>query len=382
MSDRGTRWLLIALALALAGCREREDEEERERAAVPDRIRGGAVVLDARERAALDLGVEKAAEADLPDVRVRYGRVVTRSGDELAITAPFAGRVTTVTATAIGEPVAAGTTIATITPVLGAADRAALGVQAADLRGQIDQADRELALRQSELQRSRELARDSIISQAKLQEAETAVATAEARLRAARQSRVAQAGAAGRATALAAPAAGTLVALDAVVGGAVEPGRVVARLLRAGPRRVDVAVGATDPSATAYEVEVPGGWRPARLIARGTTVGNDGGRHDLIELDAGAEALVGATVAVRLAAAAARGVVVPETAVLPAAGGDVVYVEREPGVFEARSVRVAARFAGKVRLASGVAAGDAVVVRGAAALRGEALRSSLGEDED
>jgi hypothetical protein len=68
--------------------------------------------------------------------------------------------------------------------------------------------------------------------------------------------------------------------------------------------------------------------------------------------------------------------------VLTSAGGDVVYVEERPGRFAARVVEVAARLGGRVRLATGLGPGERVVVRGAAALRGEALRGSLGDAED
>ena len=179
------------------------------------------------------------------------------------------------------------------------------------------------------------------------------------------------------------PADGTLVSLEAVSGGTVDLGQAVARVLRAGPRRIDLAVSASDPSASAYEVQIADAWLPARLVSRGTTVGEDGNRHDVLELDASTGALLGSVVAVRLAAAPARGVVIAESAVLPSASGDVVYVEPKHGTFELRLVRIGARFGGRVRLTTGVKVGEPVVVRGASALRGEALRSSLGgEDTD
>ena len=303
---------VVSFLLVMSGCGSKEEDERP--AAPATRVRGRAIVLKPNERAALDLAVEHAAEADLPDVRIRYGRVVTRPGDEIAVAAPFAGQITAVTSTTIGDAIVAKTSLATVTPLLGVAERAQLGVQAAELGGQIEQAERELALRETELVRAKDLAKSGIVSQAKLQEAETAVATATARVRATKQGRTAQAGATGRATELTAPVGGTLVALDAVVGGAVEQGRIVARIVRAGPRRIEVATSASDPSGAAYEVEVAGKWLAARLIARGTTVGVDGNRHDVLELDAGTEALVGSTVAVRLAAAQVRGIVVAETA--------------------------------------------------------------------
>ena len=115
-------------------------------------------------------------------------------------------------------------------------------------------------------------------------------------------------------------------------------------------------------------------------------VDDDGTRHDRLEVDGvgGADAALvpGATVSVRVARGTASGVVVPESAVVPGIGADTVWVETAAGHFAARPVRVAARFGGQVRLAAGLAAGDQVVVRGAAGLRGEALRPVLGEEDE
>jgi RND family efflux transporter MFP subunit len=372
------RALLASIAFVAACGRGDEDEG----AKPPSRVKGHAIVLDDKSRAALDLAVSPAAEDELPDIRIRYGRVIARPGDELLVASPINGRVAEVGNVTIGERVAAGTVLARVSPVLAATERAAVGVQTAEITAQVAEAQQEVKLREAELARAKDLARDGIFSQAKLQEAEAAAANARARVAATRQGRQAQAGAVGGATTLKAPADGTLVSLDAAVGAGVETGRTVARILRAGPRRIDLAVSASDPTPSAYEVNVGDRWVSARIVSRGTAVGDDGNRHDLLELAADAEPLLGATVAVRLAATAARGIVVPESSVLTSASGDVVYVEEKPGSFEPRLVRVTARFGGKARIESGVKAGERVVTRGAASLRGEALRSSLGGDED
>jgi RND family efflux transporter MFP subunit len=369
---------VVVAAIGLHGCGHDKDADDQR---PPSRMKGHAVVIDDRSRAALQLTVAPAIEDELPDVRIRYGRVIARPGDELIVTSPMVGRITEVTHS-VGDRVAAKAELVKVAPVLPAAERAALGVQTAELAAQADQADHELALREAELARTKELARDGIVSQAKLQEAEAATENARARLAAAREGREAHAGAIGRPIALTAAADGTLVAQDAVVGGAVALGQTIARILRAGPRRVDLATSSNDPTARGYEVQVGDAWMPAHLVARGMATSDDGNRHDMLELEGAPEVLLGSTVAVRLAAASARGVVVPDTAVLPSAGGDVVYVESDHGVFEAHVVRIAARFGGRLRLASGIKPGEPVVVRGASALRGEALRSSLNGDED
>ena len=369
--------LVVAIVLAV-GCGRDKDEDTKR---APSRVHDRSILLDDKSRAALDLAIAPAVEGDLADVRIRYGKVIARPGDELVVASPMVGRVTQVATLAIGDRVSAGAEIAKLSPVLNTTERASLGVQTAEIGAQLAQARQEVALRDAELVRAKDLARDGIVSQAKMQEAEAASANARAHLQAARQGGEAHAGAVGRVVTLTAPAEGTLVALDAKVGGAVELGQTVARVLRAGSRRIDLAINASDPTASAYEVQIADAWVPGRLISRGTTVGDDGNRHDVLELDAQAPALLGSVVAVRLATTPTRGIVVADSAVLPSAGGDVVYIERELGTFEARLVRVAARFGGRARLASGVKAGESVVVRGASALRGEALRSSLGGEE-
>ena len=372
--------LLATLAFAVAcGGHDKDDEDKK----APSRVHGREIVLDDKSRAAIDLAVAPATEADLPDIRLRYGKAIARPGDELVVSSPMVGRVTQLAPIAIGDHVTTGTEIARISPVLNATERASAGVQTAEIGAQIAQAQQEVGLREAELARAKDLARDGIVSQAKLQEAEAAAAGAHARLEASRQGRDAHAGAVGRIVTLTVPADGTLVSLEAVSGGTVDLGQAVARVLRAGPRRIDLSVSASDPTASAYEVQIADAWLAARLISRGTTVGEDGNRHDILELDASAGALLGSVVAVRLATAPARGIVVADSAVLPSAGGDVVYVEPKHGTFELRLVRIAARFGGRVRLTTGVKVGESVVVRGASALRGEALRSSLGgEDTD
>lgn len=374
---RASAW---AAFLALAVCCGRGDKDDDEKP--PSRVRGHAIVIDDKSRAAIELAIAPVSEGDVPDIRIRYGRVTARTGDEVVVASPMVGRITEVASLTIGDRVAAGAEIAKITPVLAAAERAAAGVQSAEIGGQITQAQQEVGLRDAELARAKDLARDGIVSQAKLQEAQAASASARARLQAARQGLNAQAGAVGRSVSLKAPVEGTLVALDAVPGLGVDTGRAVARILRTGARRVDLAVSASDPTSSAYEVNVGDHWAPGRLVSRGTTVGDDGNRHDLLELDASAEPLLGSTVAVRIAASPARGLVVTESAVLTSASGDVVYVEAQHGTFEPRLVRVGARFGGKVRVLAGLKSGESVVVRGAAALRGEAMRASLGGDED
>lgn len=375
--------LATCLLLLGAGCHKPETEEKVEH---KSRLgRDGALHLSKEERQALDIQIAPATEGELAAALLRFGRVRARPGEEALVVAPFAGRVPRPPAVQPGATVSAGQPLLDLVPVLGAAERIAVGVQGAELQGQLQGAERELQTREAEAVRARELAQLQIVSAEKLQQAETALLTMRARVQALRQARGVQQSGSGAPMTLRAPVAGIVALVDAPVGIAVSAGSVLARILTPGPRWIDLAVAPDDPTgdANGYEVQAGTRWLPARLIARGVVVEEDGARHDRLELastEAGA-VLPGETVPVRVAAGAARGVLVPEQAVVPGAGGELLFVETAEGVFAPRPARVAARFGGQVRLLSGVQSGDKVVVRGALNLRGEAVRAELSPEE-
>lgn len=81
---------------------------------------------------------------------------------------------------------------------------------------------------------------------------------------------------------------------------------------------------------------------------------------------------------VELATSSAAGFIVPDSALMDTGTQKLVYVEREPGVFEPRSVVVALRSDGKAALSSGVRAGELVVVKANFLLDSEArLRATI-----
>jgi membrane fusion protein, multidrug efflux system len=368
-----------ALACACADI-DSAREEQALKTAVPQRLQpDGTVKLSEADRAALDLAVAPAAEGDLPDVAVRFGRVRPGAGDEILVVSPVAGRIARAPAVLLGAAVKASAALLEVVPVLSASDRISVAVRGAELRGQIDAARRELAAQEVTLDRARKLAGPKIVSEARLQEVETSTATTRARLDAlVRAARVQREGE-GVPVTLRAPAAGTVATLNASVGAAVQQGDLLVRLLRSGPRWVDVADAPSEQPGQRYEVAAGDGWVPARLIAPGAMAEVDGSRHDRVQVDdpAAARLLAGQTVMVRVARGAARGVVLPESAVVPGVETDLVFVEVSPGTYSPRPVRVAARLGGQVRLAAGLHVGESVVVRGAMSLQGESRRREL-----
>lgn len=377
---------LVSLTLwALAGCGESEEEREEEamRAAIPQRLQpDGTITLSEADRTALGLVVEPAAELDLQETHLRFGTVRPRLSEDTLVVAPVAGRVAGTVTVALGGTVTAGQAVVSIDPILGTSEQMSARVQSADLAGQIAATEQELKAGEAELERVRALEKDKIVSTAKLQETEAAVAGTRARVAALRRARAVQGTGAGGRVALKAPKTGTVVALDAPIGAVVGPGDVLMRILTPGPLWVDVQVPPDEPPGDRYEVGSGSSWVPARFVARGGLVGADGTRTDRLEVEAAQSAalLPGATVSVRIAHGATRRVVVPEDAIVPAAGADVVYVETGDGALSPRPVRVVARSDGRVGV-TGLSPGDRVVVRGAMSLRGESLRAELRHTE-
>ena len=370
------------LLLVLAGCAESEAEREERamEAAIPHRLQpDGTIRLEAPDRVTLGLEVATATEGELPDSVLRTGRLLARPGEDALVVAPVTGRLTQASPVSLGDTVEKGAALVRIAPILGALD----AIQSAQLGAEAETARTEVETRIAEAVRDRDLAKSGIVSVQQLQQAEAALSAAKARLEGLERAVAVRSSGEGEAVTLRAPVAGTLVSLELSLGRVVQAGDVVARIVRPGPRWVDVRVPPAERAGSEYEVLAGDDSVPARLVARGGVVEKDGVRHDRIEIDAAASAglIPGQVVSVRVALGAGRGIVLPAEAVVPGPAGDAVFVEVTPGVFASRAVEVAARLGGRVRLSSGIQAGEQVVTRGAMSLRGETLRSQLKHTE-
>jgi cobalt-zinc-cadmium efflux system membrane fusion protein len=378
------RSLLAAVAAiaSLISCGPDSESAREERAikdATPQRVRpDGSIQLTDHDRTALDLIVSPAVEGDLPESTLRFGRVLSRPGDEAQVVSPVTGRISQSAVVQLGASVRAGTMLLEIVPILDTPDRISIGTQTAEREGQIEAAERELAQAEADATRARALS-PQVVSAAKLQEAETAVARARARLEGLRNARTAATQAQTRPVSLTAPIAGVVSALNVQMGAVITKGDVLAQIVRDGPIWIVVSVPPDDLVGAQYEVATPSGPVAARLLVRGRVTERDGTRHDRVVVDATQSAVLrpGSTVPVQVARGIARGVVVPESALVPGVESDTVFVETSAGVFAARPVHVATRYGGKARLTSGLVAGERVVTQGAMALQGESVRAQL-----
>ena len=377
----GLALLTLALAVPLAGCGESESAREARamKDAVPQRLRpDGTIQLSDPDRAALGLVVAPAAEGDLPLSTLRFGRVVSLLANESQVVSPVTGRITRPPRVQLGEPVKGGAVLLEIAPALDTPDRISVGTQAAEREGQIEAAAGGLTQAEADAARARQLS-PQIVSAARLQEAETAVVTARARLEGLRNARSAASQAQTSPVSVSAPIAGTVAMIKIEVGALVSKGDVLAQIVREGPVWIDVSVPPDDPVGDRYAVTTSSGLIVARLLARGSVIDADGTRHDRLIVDAAQSTALrpGASVSVQVAHGASRGIVIADSALVPGVDTDTVFVETSSGIFAARPVHVAARFEKQVRVASGLTRGDRVVVQGAMALQGERLRSQL-----
>lgn len=338
----------------------------------PDLLKNGRVELALVARA----GGASGARA--------VGEIVPSPDGEALVAALVGGRVAEL-AKHEGDVVARGDVLAWI-------ESPDVGIARADLL----KLDAEVELSEKRLARARRLSEENAISQSALEETEAALAAARAQ-RAAVRARLSAWGAergAGSRVALLAPIAGEIVERSATLGGFVEPGRALFRLvsrdrLRARvlfpstfrqkpsegetvtirrpqtnlscPGQVSTVSRSVDPASRTVTVFLELGSECSELRA-----------HDPIEVALGQTE--GAAPSVALASA-------PKDAVLDLEGAPHVFVaEDPPGSFVVTPVVVETIVGDTAFISEGVAPGTRIAVRGVLLLKGEAQKDLLGGD--
>src|SRR5262249_9352568 len=232
----------LGLSCILASCGDKEARESAPPANAAQRLRpDGSIQLTDQDRGALGLVVAAVTDAELPDTSLRFGRVVVPPGNEAQIVAPVTGRIVQAPRAHLGSAVKAGARVLDISPSLDTADRIAVSTQSAERAGQIEAAARELVRADAEAARVRELTPHAL-SVAKREEAETAVATARARLDGLRTAQASSNRAQTQTVPVTTPISGVVSALSAEVGALANKGEVLARVLATGAVWVDVSV--------------------------------------------------------------------------------------------------------------------------------------------
>jgi RND family efflux transporter MFP subunit len=300
------------------------------------------------------------------------------TGGEAMVSTPAAGRFVADTLLAVGTTVRSGQAMGRLEPRLSrGGDRATLAAEVAEAQAASDSA-------RAEQSRAERLLADRAIPARRLEDAQRALAVADARLRAA-EARLAQrdetlgAGggvAAGNAFTLRAPIAGRVAHVFATLGASYEEGAPLFRIVRTDRVELRVLVPPADVesarNATAIALEVSGRVDPIPL--------RFAHMHDAGVIDPGTRALplqfevanqsgqllVGQTgTAVLYQRALARVAAVPRSAVLMEAGRPYVFIQVGGERFVRRSIEISAREGEWIGVGSGLTPGDRVVARGA-----------------
>ncbi|OFW22183.1 MAG: hypothetical protein A3H97_04805 [Acidobacteria bacterium RIFCSPLOWO2_02_FULL_65_29] len=300
------------------------------------------------------------------------------SGGEAIVAAPAAGRFTAESLVAIGATVRAGASLGLLEPRLSNGDdRATLAAAVAETRAVVDGA-------RAEQSRAQRLLADRAAPARRVEDAQRAVAVAEARLRAA-EARLAQrdetlgaggGAAAGNAFVLRAPINGRVADVFATLGASYDEGAPLFKIVRTDRVELRAHVPAADAAsartASAVALEVAGRSDPIPLRFEHV--------HDAGVIDAathalpvqfeivnpGGQLLIGQTgTAILYQRTIERVPAVPKAAVLMEAGRPYVFVQISGERFARRSVEIAVRDGDWIGVKTGLQPGDRVVTRGA-----------------
>ena len=336
----------------------------------------------------LDFGTELAAPAMLRESIVVPAEVTPRSGGEVAVTAPLAGRLSGEDFPVIGTRVTQGQTLAFVIPPTAVPnDRAALDLAKAEADAALDYARRDR-------ERASRLVDAGAAPAKRLDEARTVERTAQARLRAAEErirqfdaTRAAEGAGTATAFAIKAPITGQVVEMAASPGMNLKDGETLFRILDTERIYVSAIVPEADypriRTLSGAEIEIPGLDQPravGRLVSVGKVVDPATRTFPIVyeATNTDARIAINQTVTIRLFLSnASRGTTVPESALVDDGGRPVVFIQREGESFVRRPVELGRRQAGLVEITSGVEPGDRVVTRGAYLIRLSALSTQI-----
>jgi cobalt-zinc-cadmium efflux system membrane fusion protein len=377
----------MTLLLLLFGCslldRDR-DGDEAPGAEAPATQAAAEVVLDPAALAKAGITTAPAAVGQLPRVVEVPGTLALDPTREARVSAPVEGQVVRILAK-VGDPVAAGASLAVLRSTEIADARAASAAARAHRVAALARRDR-----------VRLLLADGVSSQAQLLDAEAEFADADGAASAAAQKLTLyglRPDEDGADAPLRAMVAGEVLEASATVGNTVAPDEVLFHVgnldtlllllavpdaqltgIAKGQAVTFTIAGHTEPFPAS--VDAVGSWvEPASRTVNVRAIAPNPGRE--LRPNQFADATIQLD-----EADGESGVLLPADAVQSVDGHDVVFVAGDAGHFTPRPVTVEERAGERVRLESGVEAGENVVVTGAFALKGQLVKGDMGGDDD
>lgn len=315
--------------------------------------------------------------------------VEPRSGGRAEVDAPFDGRVVLDPVPVIGSRIEAGQVMARLLlPVNNAGDLP--GLELARSEGQAV-----LQLARKDRDRAERLVKSGAVPAKRVDEAATALLTAEARLTAA-ETRLAQFEASRQVEgdvpgtkpfAVKAPISGLLETVKAAPGANVKAGEALFQIVDLDTVYVSAIVPESEfprmRSLTGAELEIPGVDAPqrlAKLVTIGRVVDAPSRTFPVIyQVDNRRRLIaINQTVYVRLLfEAGAAGAAIPESAIVDDGGRPIVFVQQSGEAFLRRPVKLGERSGGWVRALEGVTPGERVVTKGAHLIRLAAMSNQV-----
>lgn len=387
----------MAVQLSSKGLDDSHDLGEVDVYASPGEIRPGTekakeetIAFLKEQQWSLDFGTQLIAEREMRDSLRVSGEVRPRSGGEVQVTAPVAGRIGTASQMPVaGTLVSRGQALASIAPLTPApADRPALEYGISEAATAVDLARRDR-------ERAERLLKAGVATARRLEEAQAAFATAEARLKAANArlgqyetSRQAEGDATSSSPfAVRAPISGVIAEVKSTPGANVAQGDSLFRIVA-----VDsVYIVANVPEAelprlshlAGAEIEIPGAATTlpvGSLVAKSSFVDPQSRTLGVIYevANGGRQLAVGQSISMRLfLSTRTKALAVPVPAIIDDGGRPVVFVQLEGEAFARRPVKLGIREADVVQVLEGLRPGDRVVTRGAYLIRLAALSTQI-----
>ncbi len=391
--------IILAAVLFLTGCESTQAPVEKGAEPASESPSGLlSVRLTGEQTAAIGVRVEPAVAEDVPLKVVVPGRVVTRAGGEATVSAPFAGRLILPSSHVLrtGDFVRKGEVIAEVEQPFSAPDRLQFKAAALQLQSAVEEARQEVAFRESEAERCRQLYQGGAIALKQLQAAEVALEQAKTKLEGAQRAReeyqAAEAdNSSRRREVIRAPISGVIISAGLVAGEQADPAANLLTIADLTVVWVKAAVHETDLPAVSKSLRAevttrgePRRIRQAKLVTVGDVIDSASRTADVLfsvaNPDRSLKIGMYADVAI-VTQEVTHGCPVPTPAVLYDGADSFVYVEVAPGVFERRIVKTRGD-GDRAIITDGIRPGEKIATAGAQFINSEALKHTIHTEDE
>jgi cobalt-zinc-cadmium efflux system membrane fusion protein len=397
--NRHLRIFLAAFVLVLlASCIEREGEEERAQRPAQPREEG-VVRLTAVQIQSAGIKIGEATEVAMPDTYSTTGRVVPRASGQAEVFAPFPGRliVRADRSLQVGGRVRRDELLFEVEQQFSAAEILQLRTGETELKGQIEEAEQQLAFAGNEYARAQKLFEGGAIPEKQLRAAELAAKQAETRLDNARNAKAEyeearKPGESIRRAPIRSPISGVVTHADFAGGQQVEPAQSLLTIADFGTVWVEAPVHEQDlpevGRATRAEI-IPTGAPTHRYTGQRVWSGQvvDPLNRTLpivfavVNSDGVLKLGMSAEVRIRRGTTTKR-LAVPRSAIVNHGAAFFVFRQASDNVFERRTVTTGLSDGSHVAILDGLQKGDRVVTQGAQALLGQSLKGLIPAEEE